>query len=66
MKENQTTLLYKKLRGHPKSMSHAYKGGGLTKKVIKCDLVGVGEFSNYFDLKHILAKLQDIFKVLFR
>ena len=38
MKENQTLLIYKTLRGHSKSMSHAYRGGGSTKKVIECGI----------------------------
>ena len=40
MKENQTTSLHKTLRDHSKSMSHACRGGGWTKEVIKCDIGG--------------------------
>ena len=42
MKENQTTLIYKTLRGYSKSVSHAYRGGRSTKKVTKCDIGGEG------------------------
>ena len=62
MKESQTILLHKTLMGHSKIMSHAYRGGGSTKKGLKCDIGGMDQSKVWYHTFKCCYSYDDVSK----